>query len=79
VVWVIEEEDRDLPSQLCAIPEPTSAEQEAAVFAQAVNIEKLLDMLRALNPAKDDLADNEEIQELEHGAPTQDREVDRQI
>lgn len=53
-----------------AMPEPTpaelakEAEQEAAVFAQAVNVEKLLNMLRALDPAKDNLADNEEIQEL---------------
>lgn len=51
-----------------AMPEPTSAElakeaeQEAAVFAQAVNVEKLLNMLRSLDPAKDNLADNEEIQ-----------------
>jgi signal transducing adaptor molecule len=53
-----------------AMPEPTAAElareseQEAAVFSQAVNVEKLLNMLRALDPAKDNLADNEEIQEL---------------
>ncbi|PPR04705.1 hypothetical protein CVT24_011827 [Panaeolus cyanescens] len=53
-----------------AMPEPTAeelakeAEAEAAVFAQAVNVEKLLNMLRALDPAKDNLADNEEIQEL---------------
>lgn len=52
------------------MPEPTAAElgreaeQEAAVFAQAVNVEKLLTMLRQLDPAKDNLADNEEIQEL---------------
>lgn len=38
------------------------AEQEAAVFSQAVNVEKLLNMLRAFDPAKDNLADNEEIQ-----------------
>lgn len=50
------------------MPEPTAAElakeaeQEAAVFAQAVNVEKLLTMLRSLDPAKDNLADNEEIQ-----------------
>ncbi len=50
------------------MPEPTAtelgreAEQEAAVFAQAVNVEKLLNMLRSLDPAKDNLADNEEIQ-----------------
>jgi signal transducing adaptor molecule len=50
------------------MPEPSAtelakeAEQEAAVFAQAMNVEKLLNMLRALDPAKDNLADNEEIQ-----------------
>ncbi|KAJ7817716.1 hypothetical protein B0H14DRAFT_3877425 [Mycena olivaceomarginata] len=51
------------------LPEPTPAElaaeasQEAAVFAQAVNVERLLNMLRALDPAKgDNLADDEEIQ-----------------
>jgi len=50
------------------MPEPTAtelakeAEQEAAVFSQAVNVEKLLNMLRAMDPAKDNLADNEEIQ-----------------
>jgi len=50
------------------MPEPTAselakeAEQEAAVFAQAVNVEKLLNMLRALDPSRDNLADNEEIQ-----------------
>lgn len=50
------------------LPEPTpaelakEAEQEAAVFAQAVNVERLLNMLRALDPAKDNLTDNEEIQ-----------------
>ena len=50
------------------LPEPTASElakeakQEAEVFAQAVNVDKLLTMLRALDPAKDNLADNEEIQ-----------------
>lgn len=50
------------------LPEPTAtelakeAEQEAAVFAQAVNVDKLLTMLRGLDPQKDNLADNEEIQ-----------------
>ena len=50
------------------MPEPTAselareAEQEAAVFAQAVHVEKLLYLLRAFDPAKDNLADNEEIQ-----------------
>ncbi|EJD48216.1 hypothetical protein AURDEDRAFT_144151 [Auricularia subglabra TFB-10046 SS5] len=52
------------------LPDPTpaelarEAEQEAAVFAQAANIDKLLTMLRSFDPAKDNLADNEEIQEL---------------
>ncbi|KAF8344497.1 hypothetical protein F5887DRAFT_1203636 [Amanita rubescens] len=52
------------------MPEPTAvelgkeAEQEASVFAQAVNVEKLLNMLRSFDSAKDNLADNEEIQEL---------------
>ncbi|KAI0358316.1 hypothetical protein OH77DRAFT_1587989 [Trametes cingulata] len=52
------------------LPEPTAAEiareaeQEAAVFAQAANVDKLLTMLRNMDPARDNLADNEEIQEL---------------
>ncbi|EJF64020.1 hypothetical protein BD309DRAFT_870034 [Dichomitus squalens] len=52
------------------LPEPTAAEiareaeQEAAVFAQAANVDRLLLMLRTMDPAKDNLADNEEIQEL---------------
>ncbi|KAJ7065538.1 hypothetical protein C8F01DRAFT_1351415, partial [Mycena amicta] len=53
------------------LPEPTADElaaeatQEAAVFAQAMNVERLLNMLRALDPSKgDNLADDEEIQEL---------------
>ena len=50
------------------LPEPTAAEiareaeQEAAVFAQAANVDRLLMMLRNMDPAKDNLADNEEIQ-----------------
>lgn len=50
------------------LPDPTpediarEAEQEAAVFAQAANIDKLLTMLRGLDPDRDNLADNEEIQ-----------------
>lgn len=32
------------------------------MFAEAANIDKLLTMLRGLDPAKDNLADNEEIQ-----------------
>ena len=53
-----------------ALPEPTSAElaaeaqQEASVFSQAADVDRLLTMLRTLDPAKDNLADNEEIQEL---------------
>ncbi|THH17854.1 hypothetical protein EW146_g3060 [Bondarzewia mesenterica] len=52
------------------LPEPTAtelaaeAQQEATVFAQSANVDKLLTMLRSLDPAKDNLADNEEIQEL---------------
>ncbi|KAF4610975.1 hypothetical protein D9613_006509 [Agrocybe pediades] len=52
------------------LPEPTpeelaaEAQQEAAVFAQAVNIERLLNMLRGMDPQKESLADNEEVQEL---------------
>lgn len=38
------------------------AEQEATVFAQSASIDKLVSMLRGLDPAKDNLADNEEIQ-----------------
>jgi len=40
------------------------AEQEAAVFSKAADVDKLLNMLKETNPAKDNLADNEEIQEL---------------
>jgi len=38
------------------------AEQEAAVFQQAANVDKLLSMLRNLDPEKENLADNEDIQ-----------------
>ena len=34
------------------------------MFSQAANVDRLLTMLRTLDPAKDNLADNEEIQEL---------------
>lgn len=50
------------------LPEPTAtelareAEQEAAVFAQAVNVDRLLTMLRTIDASGDNLADNEEIQ-----------------
>ena len=62
---------KSLNNSICfqePLPEPTAAElakeaeQEAAVFAQAANVDKLLNMLRSLDPAKDNLADNEEIQ-----------------
>ncbi|CCM01831.1 uncharacterized protein FIBRA_03899 [Fibroporia radiculosa] len=52
------------------LPEPTAseiakeAEQEATVFSQAANVDRLLTLLRGMDPAKDNLADNEEIQEL---------------
>lgn len=52
------------------LPEPTAAElareaeQEAAVFAQAANVDRLLSMLRNLDASRENLADNEEIQEL---------------
>ena len=50
------------------MPEPTAselakeAEQEASVFSQAADVERLLSSLRKLDPDKDNLADNEEIQ-----------------
>jgi signal transducing adaptor molecule len=43
------------------MPEPSAtelakeAEQEGAVFAQTMDVEKLLNMLRAFDPAKDNL------------------------
>ncbi|KAL6306195.1 hypothetical protein BKA93DRAFT_729873 [Sparassis latifolia] len=52
------------------LPEPTAAEiareaeQEAAVFNQAANVDRLLTLLREMDPVKDNLADNEEIQAL---------------
>ncbi|KAG8907349.1 ESCRT-0 subunit protein hse1 [Tulasnella sp. 403] len=52
------------------IPEPTAADiakevqMEAEVFSQGPNIDKLLAMLRGLDPLKDNLADNDELQEL---------------
>ncbi|KZP01759.1 hypothetical protein CALVIDRAFT_17385 [Calocera viscosa TUFC12733] len=52
------------------MPDPTplelqkEAETEAQVFAQAANIDRLLTMLRGLDPSRDNLADNDEIQEL---------------
>ena len=52
------------------LPEPTLAElvtevqQEVALFSQAANVDRLLTMARTLDPGEDNLADNEEIQEL---------------
>ncbi len=40
------------------------AEAEASIFSQAANIDKLLSMLRNFDIGKDNLADNDEIQEL---------------
>ena len=39
-------------------------QQEVVVFSQAANFDRLLMMLRILDPAKDDIADSREIQEL---------------
>lgn len=56
------------------MPEPNAnqlakeAEQEAAVFSQAANVDKLLTMLREFDSSKDNLADNEEIQVLTYFA-----------
>ena len=50
------------------MPEPTPAElareveQEAAVFSKAADVDKLLNMLKEIDPGKDNLADDEEIQ-----------------
>jgi signal transducing adaptor molecule len=50
------------------LPEPTGAQlaqeaqQEAAVFSQAANVDKLLTLLREFDGGKDNLADNEDIQ-----------------
>ena len=52
------------------LPEPTLADlaaealQEAAVFSQMANVDRLLMILSTLDPAKDNIVDNEEIQEL---------------
>ncbi|KIK20819.1 hypothetical protein PISMIDRAFT_682021 [Pisolithus microcarpus 441] len=52
------------------LPEPSAAElareaeQEAAIFAQAANVDRLLTLLRDLDSSGERLADNEEIQEL---------------
>ncbi|KIO32004.1 hypothetical protein M407DRAFT_67208, partial [Tulasnella calospora MUT 4182] len=52
------------------LPEPTpadmakEAQMEVDVFSQAPNIDRLLSLLRGLDPVKDNLADNDELQEL---------------
>lgn len=52
------------------LPDPTpqelqrEAEMEARIFSQAASIDKLLNKLRSLDPARDNLADDEELQEL---------------
>lgn len=50
------------------LPEPTPADiarevqMETDVFSQAPSIDRLLTMLRGLDPQKDNLADNDELQ-----------------
>ena len=50
------------------MPEPTpaelarEAEQEASVFSKAADVDKLLNMLKEIDPAHENLADNEDIQ-----------------
>jgi signal transducing adaptor molecule len=52
------------------LPEPAAAEiarqaeQEAAVFAQAVNVDRLLTMLMNLDISRENIANDEEIREL---------------
>jgi signal transducing adaptor molecule len=52
------------------LPDPTpadvqrEAELEARIFAQANNIDRLLSKLRGLDPTRDNLAEDEELQEL---------------
>lgn len=52
------------------LPDPTpaelqrEAEMEARIFSQAVDIDRLLSKLRGLDPARDNLAEDEELQEL---------------
>lgn len=38
------------------------AEQEAAVFSKTADVDKLLNMLKGVDPMTDNLADDEEIQ-----------------
>ncbi|SPO31102.1 related to HSE1 - Class E vacuolar protein-sorting machinery protein [Ustilago trichophora] len=52
------------------LPDPTpaelqrEAELEARIFSQAADIDRLLSKLRSLDPARDNLAEDEELQEL---------------
>ncbi|SJX64685.1 related to HSE1-Class E vacuolar protein-sorting machinery protein [Sporisorium reilianum f. sp. reilianum] len=52
------------------LPDPTpaelqrEAEMEARIFSQAADIDRLLNKLRSLDPARDNLAEDEELQEL---------------
>ncbi|KAN0062605.1 hypothetical protein ACQY0O_005138 [Thecaphora frezii] len=52
------------------LPDPTpeemqrEAEMEARIFSQAANIDRLLSKLRSLDPARDNLTEDEELQEL---------------
>lgn len=52
------------------LPDPTpaelqrEAEMEARIFSQAADIDRLLSKLRSLDPARDNLAEDEELQEL---------------
>ncbi|EPQ28488.1 uncharacterized protein PFL1_03791 [Pseudozyma flocculosa PF-1] len=52
------------------LPDPTpdemrrEAEMEARIFSQAANIDLLLSKLRGLDPARDNLTEDEELQEL---------------
>ncbi|KAJ9474994.1 Class E vacuolar protein-sorting machinery protein HSE1 [Pseudozyma hubeiensis] len=52
------------------LPDPTpdelqrEAEMEARIFSQAADIDRLLTKLRGLDPARDNLADDEELQDL---------------
>ena len=52
------------------LPDPTpaelqrEAEMEARIFSQAADIDRLLSKLRSLDPARDNLAEDEELQDL---------------
>ncbi|SOV03431.1 Class E vacuolar protein-sorting machinery protein HSE1 [Ustilago sp. UG-2017a] len=52
------------------LPDPTpeelqrEAEMEARIFSQAADIDRLLNKLRSLDPVRDNLAEDEELQEL---------------